>query len=71
MVTINATARGGRRRAEISSSTRGNGNAGGVTIEAGRLLVDGESNASKTGISSQANKSSKGAAGAVTSVPQG
>jgi filamentous hemagglutinin family protein len=51
---------------EISSSTFGSGNAGGVDIEAGSLRIDGLASNYFTGIGSTAEPSSSGNAGTVT-----
>jgi large exoprotein involved in heme utilization and adhesion len=49
----------------ISSSTFAAGDAGGVTVEAGRLLIDSDGSADATGIGSQAEVGSSGDAGRV------
>jgi filamentous hemagglutinin family protein len=51
---------------EISSSTFGGGDAGGVEIESGRLRVDGQGSTYVTGILSNAGPSAWGKAGTVT-----
>ena len=55
-----------RSGGEISSDTSGGGNAGNVTIAAGRLSIDRQGSGSVTGISSQANSGSTGNAGMVS-----
>jgi hypothetical protein len=50
----------------ISSDTDGSGDAGGVSIEAGRLCIDEKGGRYETGISSDAHSGSLGKAGTVT-----